>query len=176
MDKKLTGSFYTPEIISDFLVDYLSDKMKGKDFSILEPSAGDGIFIKSIFNHDILSKIKEIVAIERVETEIDKIREISENSILTTINKDFLEFQDKNERKFNLVIGNPPYINKKLLEEKQITYCEQIHANYSVLSKNKIKNIWTAFLIRSMTFVDENGILALVLPSEFLQFHDQCSC
>lgn len=170
MDKKLIGSFYTPEVIADFVVDYLSSKLKGMNLTVLEPSAGDGIFIKSMLNHESLSgKIKEVLAVEREITEIDKIKNITDNDALKTINKDFLEFQKDNIKKFSLVIGNPPYIKKKLLEERQISLCEDIHAVFPSLSKNKIKNIWTAFLVRSISFVDKSGVLALVLPSELLQ-------
>ncbi|MFZ4400918.1 MAG: Eco57I restriction-modification methylase domain-containing protein [Bacteroidales bacterium] len=169
-NKKLTGSYYTPKIIADFLVDYLSNKIEGTNLSILEPSSGDGIFIKAIFNHtELSSKIRKVIAVERDKEELEKVKSITKSSLLKTINSDFLDFQNNNTRKFNLVIGNPPYIKKKLLELNQVVLCEEIHKSYPALSKNKIKNIWTSFLIRSIKFVSEDGILAFVLPSELLQ-------
>ncbi len=169
-DKKRTGSFYTPKIISDFLVDYLSKKVKGDALSVLEPSAGDGIFIRSMYGHkSFLDKLKKVVAVEREQKEVEKIKEITKNKSLQTKHSDFLEFQNNNKTKFNLVIGNPPYIKKNLLEEEQIVLCEDIHKIFPALSDHKIKNIWTAFLVRSINFVSEDGILAFVLPSELLQ-------
>lgn len=170
INKKITGSFYTPKIIADFLVDYLSSKLKGKYLSILEPSSGDGIFVKAIFNHNVLSaKIRKVIAVEREEAELEKVRGITKSKTLKTIHSDFLEFQNNNNQKFNLVIGNPPYIKKNLLAAEQISLCEDIHKIFPSLSGNKIKNIWTAFLVRSINFVNEDGILAFVLPSELLQ-------
>ena len=67
------------------------------------------------------------------------------------------------------MVGNPPYIKKSLLEAEQISHCENIHKLFPALSENKIKNIWTAFLVRSINFVSDDGILAFVLPSELLQ-------
>lgn len=169
-DKKLTGSFYTPKIIADFLVDYLLIKLKGENLNILEPSSGDGVFIDSIYNHDAFSKrVQKVVAVERERLELEKVKAITKNKSLKTILSDFLEFQDCNNQKFDLVIGNPPYIKKNYLKPEQISHCENIHELFPSLSKNKIKNIWTAFLIRSINFVNENGVLAFVLPSEFLQ-------
>ena len=169
-NKKLTGSFYTPKIIADFLVKHLSKKVKGKELSVLEPSSGDGIFIKTILNDSIFSKkIKEIVAVEREKEEIAKVKLLSKSKILKTVNKDFLEFQNNNKQKFSLVVGNPPYIKKNLLDEKQILLCEGIHKIFASLSTNKIKNIWTAFLVRSISFLKEDGVLAFVLPAELLQ-------
>jgi len=169
-NKKNTGSFYTPKIIADFLVDYLSFKFVDKqNISILEPSAGDGIFIKTIFKHELFSKkLQKVVAIEQSKRELNKITKEVKQKTFTAIHSDFLEFQHANKQKFSLVIGNPPYIKKSLLKERQIEYCKSIHENAN-LADNKPKNIWTAFLVRCIEFTSEDGILAFVLPSELLQ-------
>ncbi len=171
MNKKNIGSFYTPKIIADFLVDYLSDKMKDNtSVSVLEPSAGAGSFIESIYNHNTLSnKIHLAVAVEREKAELEKVRAITSVKSLNAINADFLEFQKNNDTEFDLVVGNPPYFRKKFLTEKQIKLCEEVHQVFPSLSKNKIKNIWTAFLVRCIKFTNADGILAMVLPAELLQ-------
>ncbi len=169
-NKKNTGSFYTPKSIADFLVSYLSDKLQDKKtISVLEPSAGDGIFVKTIYNHQILSeKIEKVVAVEQSKRELNKIvKEVKQKSFLA-VHSDFLEFQSKNKQKFSLVVGNPPYIKKSLLKENQIEHCKTIHQNAN-LADTKPKNIWTAFLVRSIEFTGKDGILAFVLPSELLQ-------
>jgi adenine-specific DNA-methyltransferase len=168
-NKKHTGSYYTPRLIADFIVDYLSKKISDESLTVLEPSAGEGVFIKAIFEHIKFSKkVRKFIAIEKDKTELDKIdSEIHEKS-LTSINIDFLRFQHKNPEKFSIVIGNPPYIKKNLLKKYQINYCKKIHEN-AKLADNIPKNIWTAFLVRCIDFTDENGLLAFVLPSELLQ-------
>ena len=169
-NKKLIGSFYTPKIISNFLVDYLSEKLKGQTLTILEPSSGDGVFIQSIYNHKPLSKkIIEVIAVEREEKELNKAKLITTKKSLKLIHSDFLDFQNDNNQRFDLVIGNPPFIKKNLLSTDQVLLCENIHKLFSSLSEHRIKNIWTAFLVRSINFVNETGILAFVLPSELLQ-------
>ncbi|MBN8678110.1 MAG: N-6 DNA methylase [Chitinophagales bacterium] len=169
-DRKKTGSFYTPKIIADFLVSYLSDKLQKTDnISVLEPSAGDGIFVSTLCNHKNLSeRIKKIVAVEKSKQELNKIIKEVMHKSLSAINSDFLEFQDGNKQKFSLVIGNPPYIKKSLLKATQIEYCKNIH-HAAKLADNKPKNIWTAFLVRCIEFTAADGILAFVLPSELLQ-------
>ncbi len=168
INKKLTGSFYTPKIIADFLVDYLSKKLKDKsNITVLEPSVGNGIFIHSIFNHKTLfPKIKQVVAIEKDGEELNKIP--FQKPIFNGIHMDFLKFQKDNVTKYNLIIGNPPYIKKSLFEDYQIDYCKEIHSS-ALLSDTQPKNIWTAFLVRCISLLDDSGILAFVLPSELLQ-------
>lgn len=170
INKKNTGSFYTPKIIADFLVARLSEKMKKlSSITILEPSAGDGVFVKSILNNQSLSKnVKSLTAVEREKEELNKINAATNDKRLNTVNIDFLKFQKNNDSKYTLVIGNPPYIKKSLLEADQIVLCKEIHIS-SGLSNNEIKNIWTAFFVRSIEFVNESGFLAFVLPAELLQ-------
>lgn len=169
-NKKNTGSFYTPKSIADFLVSYLSDKLRDKkNISVLEPSAGDGIFVRTIYNNEIFSeKVKKVVAVEQSKRELNKITKEVKQKSFSAIHSDFLEFQKENKQKFSLVVGNPPYIKKNLLKENQIEHCKSIHQNAN-LADTKPKNIWTAFLVRCIEFTAEDGILAFVLPSELLQ-------
>ena len=168
-NKKSIGSFYTPKVIADFLVDYLSKKIIGKDMSILEPSAGDGIFVKSLLAHKTLSKkIYKIIAVEREENELAKINAITKNKILKSHHADFLDFQKENKEQFSLVIGNPPYFKKNLLSKVQQELSLQIFKDAG-LNYKSAKNIWAAFFVRSISFVNENGLLAMVLPSDFKQ-------
>lgn len=169
-NKKKIGSFYTPKIIADFLVNHLSKKVRGNGLSILEPSSGDGVFVKTIFADKKFSKrVETIIAVERESEELKKVRLITKLKTLKTIHKDFLDFQNDNTQKFDLVIGNPPYIKKSLLSNSQLLLCEQIHQIFPKLSQNKIKNIWTSFLLRGISFLKEDGVLAFVLPAELLQ-------
>lgn len=169
-NKKYTGSFYTPKNIAGFLVNYLSVKLKDKEtISVLEPSAGDGIFIKTIYNHcDLSTKVNEVIAVEQNGVELDKIVETVRSESFIAIHSDFLDFQTDSKQKFSLVIGNPPYIKKNLLSENQIEHCRIIHKNAN-LANVRPKNIWTSFLVRCIEFTDDEGILAFILPSEFLQ-------
>ena len=168
--RKNSGSFYTPQTLADFLVDYLSDKLKSKSsVSILEPSAGDGVFVKTVFKHQLLAeKIERFVAVEKNKRELNKIIKVIKGTSFAAINSDFLDFQLNNNQKFSLVLGNPPYIKTSLLNKRQVKKCKAIHHNAN-LSNNNPKNIWTAFLVRCIEFTNDNGVLAFVLPSELLQ-------
>lgn len=169
IDKKKTGSFYTPKIIADFVVNNLAKRLKDEELSILEPSAGDGIFINSIYNNEILSpKIKKVIAVEKEKNEFEKIKAITKSKTLKPVNADFLKFQQKNDEKFSVVIGNPPYFKKNLLTKEQTELSKQIFESAN-LSFQSAKNIWATFLVRCISFTNANGILALILPSDLKQ-------
>lgn len=37
------------------------------------------------------------------------------------------------------------------------------------MTNSNLKNIWSSFLVRAINFLDDNGIIAFVLPAELLQ-------
>lgn len=166
-----TGSFYTPASIAKFIIEIVSKKISAKKISVLEPSAGDGIFIKELcLNKNINKKKLHITAVEIVRDEFDLFKnlETPKNIELKSINNDFLDFQKNCEIKFDLIIGNPPYIKRSLLSELQYDLCLEINKDF-LKSTLSVKNIWSAFLLSSLDLLSDSGIIAFVLPSEFLQ-------
>ena len=157
--KKKLGSFYTPKIIADWIVKrVLSQKLIT---SVLEPSCGDGAFISSLYSY------KSDLSITAIDIDDIAIKKVCQNfSHVKTINQDFL-FSDIQE-KFDLIIGNPPYISKKNISQKQIEICRDIHVKNG-LEEKEISNMWTAFVVKSCLLVKPTGVLAFVLPAEFLQ-------
>jgi adenine-specific DNA-methyltransferase len=163
--KKHTGSYYTPKYLADFISKRVSDFfIDRKRLSILEPSVGDGSFVKSINN--TFCKTVTLTALDINSVELEKAKEKWKRKRGVFIPIDFLDFHSEN--KYTAIVGNPPYIKKSILNDAQIGSCKQIHFK-SNLSEASVKNIWTAFLIKSSTLLSKNGMLAFVLPSELLQ-------
>jgi len=174
--KKLIGSYYTPGFLADFVVDYLSHYLILNDnIDVLEPSVGDGVFIKSLNNNLFpkTDKIISITAIEKYKQELEKaIVESKNNSSkkvqFTFYKTDFLKIQKELPKKFSCVLGNPPYIKRRFLNKTLIELGKSIYKSAG-LSESAFKNIWSLFLIRCSELLTEDGILAFVLPSELLQ-------
>ena len=144
--KKDEGIYFTPKVIIKKMVDFVLNTNFNIE-SILEPSCGSGQFI------DYLNEVYSgfILGIEKNETIYNSLKNKSD-----IINADFLEV--KIERNFDLVIGNPPYfvIPKKSVDKEFLPFI------------NGRPNIYILFIIKSFKFLNENGILAFVLPSNFL--------
>ncbi len=163
MNKKNTGSYYTPEYLARFItkrvLDSISDK---KTISILEPSVGDGSFVIELEKYNNI----HLCAIDINEQELQIAKDKWKHKKASFIHSDFLNFNP--EKKFSVVLGNPPYVKKNLLSKNQIELCNEIHKT-ELSSTASIKNIWTPFVIKSATLLKKDGILAFVLPSELLQ-------
>ena len=172
-NKKKLGAYYTPLKISNFMVEYCFNKLNSNSISILEPSVGDGVFVQSINSYIGKKKIQDanLTIVEVEENELVKAQN-KINPLLfskhSSVNSDFLKFALEDKNKYSLIIGNPPYIKKIYLSENQRILCKTIHQK-SALSDREINNIWTAFVVASQSLLDENGMLAFVLPADLLQ-------
>lgn len=87
---------------------------------------------------------------------------------ITFKKQNFLIFQKTCRKKYNLVIGNPPYISRRRLTKADRDRCDEIHTTRG-LSVAASHNIWGAFLLTSIDLLKPDGVLAFVLPAEILQ-------
>ncbi|WML42643.1 Eco57I restriction-modification methylase domain-containing protein [Neobacillus sp. PS3-40] len=174
-ENKVNGSYYTPRILAKLLVEKALNYAQKRNLSILEPSCGDGVFLKELLgNDDFLSrKESSICVVEKNHIELEKTKKykknFSENQIKTSFNAmDFLDFVLHSKKKFNLILGNPPYIHKKFLSDRQIDLSKTILKKID-LDVNTIYNIWMPFVVGCSKLLSSNGVLCLILPAELLQ-------
>jgi adenine-specific DNA methylase len=161
--EKLRGGFYTPEPIADFILKWA---MNGnKKYDILEPSCGDGVFLEQIKNNSL--KYNSITAVELDNVEAQKARNIiMPNKIV--LNKDFHAYCNSTKQKFDLIIGNPPYIRYQFFDRKQQIEAEKIFSKEG-LAYSKLTNPWVSFVVGSSLLLKETGKIGFVLPAELLQ-------
>ena len=103
--EKLRGGFYTPEPIAQFILRW---GINGNPRSeILEPSCGDGVFLEQL--KVLKLSYKSVTAIEIDSTEASKAGKIPLKR-LQIINDDFHSYCNNTLKRFDLIVGNPPYI------------------------------------------------------------------
>lgn len=165
MDKKNTGSYYTPSYLASFISNRVLSYFEGRTrISILEPSVGDGAFVEELAKTVNINISLSALDINQKELNVASEKWNKKNSLF--LKTDFLEYSDT--KKYSAVIGNPPYIKKNRLTTKQIELSKEIHFNEN-LTEASVKNIWTTFLVKAVKLLVKDGVLAFVLPSELLQ-------
>ncbi|MFH6967770.1 Eco57I restriction-modification methylase domain-containing protein [Flavobacterium sp. FlaQc-28] len=160
---KLRGGFYTPEPIAAFILKWGINGNHNDD--ILEPSCGDGVFIEQLKNSEY--NYKSITAVEFDSVEAKKAAKIKLNN-KTVINTDFHLYCNETLQRFNLIIGNPPYIRFQYFDEEQQMEAAKIF-NRAGLKYSKLTNAWVSFVVGSSLLLKENGKIGFVLPAELLQ-------
>lgn len=161
-DRKLRGAYYTPPAIAKFILQW---GINGStDSSILEPSCGNGVFLKILAQDEML--YQQVTAVEYEACEAEKARAITLHDAVV-INADFHRFCLDTKQRFNLVVGNPPFIRYHYYDPAQQKLADEIF-KCSNLKRTKLTNAWVTFVVGCSQLLTDKGKMGLVLPSELL--------
>lgn len=154
-DKKTHGIFFTPPTCVQQVLSLINPHLD-KTTTILEPSCGSGEFITELQKNFPDSSI---TGIEYNQTIVDSIQPILSAKNTEIIHADFMKFTTPTH--FNLIVGNPPFavLKKKDVSEEYYPYFDGR------------PNIFILFIIKSLNLLTKKGILAFVLPKNFLNCH-----
>jgi adenine-specific DNA methylase len=161
--EKLRGGFYTPKQIASFILKWAFNG--NQELDILEPSCGDGVFLEEIRKEKY--EYNSVTAIELDEIEANKSKKIKLDKT-KIINSDFHDFCINTKQKFDLVVGNPPYIRFQYFDKKQQKFASNIFEKAN-LKYSKLTNAWVSFVVGSSLLLKEQGKIGFVLPAEILQ-------
>jgi len=162
-EEKLRGGFYTPAPIASFILKWAFNG--NKKLKILEPSCGDGVFLEEIQKESY--EYSSVTAIEFDKIEANKSKKINLKKS-TIINTDFHKFCINTSKKFDLIVGNPPYIRYQYFDKEQQIYASNIF-DKAKLKYSKLTNAWVSFVVGSSLLLEEVGKIGFVLPAEILQ-------
>lgn len=147
LNKNDFGQYFTPRHIADLMVGMIgSSKMA----SVLEPSAGEGVFLDSLRDHGFTNT---------EGYEIDD--RLTQGSVHNISNRSFVSLQDS--KLFDVVIGNPPYIRWKNLPT-ELRAEMQNHALWGTLF-NSLSDYLTVFIANSVAHLKPEGELIFITPS-----------
>jgi len=186
--EKLFGQVYTPRFIVCKILDdvgYNSLEILGK--TIIDPACGDGRFLVEVVKRIIefspendlqknlecvygwdIDKVAIIECRQNLDNLIkDKNVDIQWNVSLTNSIEEYEKpdlFATSELKKFDFIVGNPPYIRIQHLDLAQRNY---IQRNYE-FCKSGSTDIYIAFYELCVNLLSENGICGLITPNTFL--------
>jgi adenine-specific DNA methylase len=162
-EDKLRGGFYTPEPVAKFILRWATNG--SKDYDILEPSCGDGVFLKQIKEQEV--EYENITGVEIIDEEAEKARKI-ELSDAEILNKDFLNYCSLTGDRYDLVVGNPPYIRYQYMPNEAHEKAEKLFERAG-LDYSRLSNMWLSFVVGSTLLLNDHGKLGMVIPAGLLQ-------
>lgn len=157
----ILDEYYTDSKIVDVIRNLINDQYKNQnEISVLEPSVGTGNFLYAVKDLGLKINISAF-EINEITAKISKILHPEADVNLRSFETEFIDekgFKRESKEfaeKYDLVIGNPPYgehrgLYKGLGEEPKISKYEDY------------------FVKRSLDSLKPNGVLAMVLPSGWL--------
>lgn len=161
--EKLRGGFYTPNEIASFILRWALEGTA--EFDILEPSSGDGVFLKEIQRGNHQYNSVTAIELDKKEFQKSKSTELAKSEF---INSDFHEYCIKSNKRFDLVVGNPPYIRYQYFNRTQQVFASDIFKTAG-LKYSKLTNAWVSFVVGSSLLLKKHGKIGFVLPAEILQ-------
>jgi len=189
-NKKFNGVVYTPEWIVKTILDNIDYTKNIYDKKIIDPACGDGAFLYITIDRFIDSALHK----NKTKNEIKKLLEnniygfdIDENAIqkcksnlnhitakynINNINwriakTDSLDKKivSKYFKKFDFVVGNPPYIRIQHLGKERRKKIQ----NEWDLCKHGSTDIFIAFFELGYNLLNDNGKLGFITPNTFLK-------
>lgn len=163
--KRLYSSYYTE---SDPILSYMVSKLDiNKNDLVLEPSAGDGVFIEKILSSDKGEKL----SIEAVDLNSDAVTNLKnkfkQNGNVTIRETDTLldvtfDLFSNSGGYYTKVIGNPPYGAWQDYQKRNVL--KKIYGGY-------VRETYTLFIRRGIDLLKENGKLVFIIPDTYLALH-----
>lgn len=165
-EQKLRGAYYTPFDLVQMMVEFATQRSFS---SVLEPSCGDGVFLDCLLEQGAPEKVT-ITAVEIEPGEAAKVSGKYEHcKSITVLCEDFFDFYKRErDNRYDLILGNPPYIRYQYLTEKQRAIQSEILTSHG-MKANKLINAWVAFLVACVQMLSDTGTIAFVIPAEILQ-------
>lgn len=174
---KLRGGYYTSSEVAEWLCAWA---IRSPKEHVLEPSCGDGAFLlaaaKRLSELGARSGIiaSHLTGVEFIAAEADRARSrlndtLGSHSQNVVANADFFGWwQDNKQPKFDVVVGNPPFIRYQSFPEPHRARAMEMMVEQG-LKPNRLTNIWVPFVVAAVACLRPGGRLALVLPAELLQ-------
>ncbi len=169
---KLRGAYYTsPLLVHACLQRIATLTDAGRCLRVLEPSAGDGAFVRGFRDFAARGQLASphLTCIELSGEEAAKCREAMDCYGIAgqTIHSSFFAWADGNEERFDAVVGNPPFVRYQFVPAQDRMLAEMLLRSEGITLQG-VSNLWIPFVLLSLRRLKQGGAFALVLPSELL--------
>jgi hypothetical protein len=167
---KLRGGFYTPASLVAVCLDRIEGLSPvGSRLRLLEPSVGDGAFVRGLMSSSLRSRVASVTAIEPMELEAEKARRTLGASQLSgqVLTASALRWSADTSDTFDAAVGNPPFVRYQFIGHEDRAASTSL-AKRLGLQLAGVSNLWIPVLLGALSRLEEEGAFAFVVPTECL--------
>jgi adenine-specific DNA-methyltransferase len=167
--EKLRGGFYTPADLVDFCLRRAAENApRGRELQLLEPSVGDGAFVRGLHDTPLQGRIERILGLEVLDIEAEKARQSLRSSSLEgeiRVASAIEWATEETDGPFDVAVGNPPFVRFQFVERRDREAIDELASRLG-LSFRGVSNLWIPLLIASLSSLRVGGAIAFVVPTE----------
>ncbi len=167
---KLRGGFYSPPRLVRVCLDRVAALTGGRTgLRVLEPSAGDGAFVRGLAGHELAARVGQVTAVEvsaaaaaGCGTALRAAPFAGEVIAASVLNgaRPLLG-------RYDAAVGNPPFVRFQFLTPEDRAGALAV-ARDSGLPLGGVSNLWIPVLLTALTRLVPGGAFAFIVPAECL--------
>ena len=167
--QKLRGGFYSPDPLVHRCLERVAQLVGGRtSLRVLEPSAGDGAFVRGIARCEALAPA--VAAVVAIEPDVDEaakcLRALDDGHLAGHVVTDSaIAWAATTHETFDCAVGNPPYLRFQFLGEDDKRRLPELERRAGV-SFSGVTNLWIPLLIGALGRLDVGGAFAFIVPTE----------
>ena len=165
---KLRGGFYSPPQLVRICLDRVAALTAGQEgLRLLEPSAGDGAFIRGLAGHPLSARVAEVTAVEVDPAEAAKCADALRPAPFAgrVIAHSVLNGARPLLGRYDVAAGNPPFVRFQFLTGDDRAGLPAV-ARESGVRLGGVANLWLPVLLTALTRLAEGGAFAFIVPAE----------
>lgn len=168
---KLRGGFYTPAPLADFCIRRVLELKNGRCLRHwLEPSSGDGTFVRQLANRpECARELDSLTCVELVPAEAEKTAGAMRRCGIPgrVVNASFFRwaFDSEPTHTFDALVGNPPFVRYQFFDPGDRA-CAEWLAAAAGMRMRRVSNMWIPFAVVGISLLKVGGAFSLILPAE----------
>ena len=169
--EKLRGGYYTPGLLVAHCLERLLPLLADSDdLRILEPSVGDGAFLRGISDHsEMRNRVSWLTAVEPDPGENRKSREELRRLSLSgeIVASSVIPWAARKPGRFDAAVGNPPFVRYQYMsgDDRDSIGALGQQAGFEF---SGVGNLWMPVLVAALTSLKPQGAFSFVVPSELM--------
>lgn len=165
---KLRGGFYSPQALVDVCLTQALHLVGPREhLSLVEPSAGEGGFLRGLGEHELGRRIHTVTAVELIPDEAAKTREALQSTGLggRVITGSVLSADCRDLGEFDVAVGNPPFVRFQFVSPEDRVGIDNLAEDHGIQLAG-VSNLWIPVFLSTLGRLRDGGVFSFIVPAE----------